>query len=696
MSVDFKIHYLRQSCANKEERVNVLIRFRREVSSPGEFGIPLTSFAGDVASASVPVGSLDELNAHPDVLFIEAPRPLKDEMNFSTVMIGLTDAYSGERNVPGDGRGALIGIIDSGFDLTHPCFADADGRTRIIAAWDQRNLSEAKIPAPEEFGYGVEYSRDAINEHIAAKNVLVVKSKNDAGPHGTYVTGIASGNGLPSGEFRGVAPEAELVLVTYRSDGPIGGSASVFDAINYIRARASGRPVVINISQGDNLGSHDGTSLLERGIDNVVAGGRVLVVTSAGNQRRGPQCHHARGCVEPGRDFVLPFALTPSAKKTVDGDAIELWYHGRDRLAVALRSPGGAMSEFVAAGGSRSLEPAPGARARVYSELGHPVNGDNHIGIILEKGDGWVPGVWQLILRAEGVVRVGDFDAWADRFSGLTVIDFLSHRSDAATVTLPGNARRAITVGSFVSRPATATDVQGATADVSSLGPTRDGRVKPDLMAPGSLIKAPNMRLNNGPHSYGSVAGTSMAAPHVTGAVALFWGLWPALTAEQIRDALYSTARRDTFTGATPNTNWGHGKLDVEAAYKALSNLIEKGETAVSNEQVIEVEFEAQPRPSTGEPAAMRVRIEGRGNDLVITGRSGDAEYVGNLVLRKVKRSGDKVPKEGGKAATGTEAEKGGVNKNNPNPGSNPGGDECWVLNPKPPHWEEPCPLQPP
>ena len=694
MSFDFRINYLRQTCANKDERINVLIRFRREVSSLGGFVFPLTSYAGDVASATVPVGDLDELREHPDVLFVEAARQLKDETDVSSEMIGLTVAGRGRRKVPGGGRGALIGIIDSGFDLTHPCFTDADGRTRILAAWDQKNMDDAKLPAPEGFGYGVEYTRDAINERIAAKNILLVKGKEGAGAHGTNVAGIAAGYDLASGVYSGIAPEAELILVTYRSEGPVGGSASVFDAINYIRECASGRPVVINISQGDNLGAHDGTSLLERGIDNVVAEGRVLVVVSAGNQRRGPQsqCHHARGCVEPGRDLVLPFALAPDDKTPVNGDTIELWYRGGDRFAFALRAPDGVTSEFVAPGESKRLEPAPGARALTYSELHHPVNGDNHIGIILEKGDGWTVGTWELILRPEEV-SIGDFDVWADRFSGVTLIDFKSHQCDAATVTLPGNARRAITVGSFVSRPAPDLepfDIVGATSIVSSLGPTRDGRVKPDIMAPGSMIKVPRMREDNGPHTYTLRGGTSMAAAHVTGAIALYWGLWPALTAEQIRDTLYSTARNDTFTGATPNTNWGHGKLDVEAAYLALSNLVGKGETAVSNEQVIEVEFEAQPKPGTGEMAAMRVRIEARGKDLVITGRSGDAEYVGNLVLRRVKLGGGTL-KKGDEALPDTDAEREGVHHNN-NP--NPGGDECYVLNPRPPHWEDPCPNQ--
>ncbi len=109
----------------------------------------------------------------------------------------------------------------------------------------------------------------------------------------------------------------------------------------------------------------------------------------------------------------------------------------------------------------------------------------------------------------------------------------------------------------------------------------------------------------------------------------------------------------------------------------------------MNNEHIIEVEFDAQPRPSTGEPAGMRVRIEARGNDLVITGRSGDEEYVGNLVLRKVKPEGGGDPKKGGEDAPDIDAERGDAIKK-----SKKGGDECYVLNPRPPHWEDPCPNQ--
>jgi subtilisin family serine protease len=514
------------------------------------------------------------------------PKPLlsstlriKNKMDISVIEINLIEPITGSRLVPSDGRGALIGMIDSGFNLTHPCFLDAQGKTRILAAWDQVNLGGSAGAPPPAFGYGVEYTSTTIDEHVTAQKTVIVRNHECAGPHGTYVVGIAAGNGAPHGVYKGVAPEANLILVTYRNDVPVGGSKYVLDAIDYIRnlARALGRPVVINISQGDNLGSHDGMSRLEREIDHVIEEGPVLVVVSAGNERGGPASHHAQGKVEQGRQLALSFTLAEG--HVVDGDAIELWYGGRDRFAVALQAPGGERSNFIEPDGMDVVIEFPGGnRALVHSQSCHPTNGDNSIGIVLERGEKWETGLWQLILRGDKVER-GDFHVWADRPNAVTVIDFRSHQCDASTITLPGNSRRAITVGGFISRPCEDNrQVRGDFAPGSSTGPTRDGRIKPDLSAPGTLVMAPRMRRNGDPTRYDLVSGTSIAAPHVTGVAALLWSLWPKLAAEQIRDVLLSTSKNDAFTGVTPNTNWGHGKLNARAAYEALSILVEKGE----------------------------------------------------------------------------------------------------------------------
>ncbi|HMG72771.1 MAG TPA: S8 family serine peptidase, partial [Pyrinomonadaceae bacterium] len=338
-------------------------------------------------------------------------------MDISLIEINLVEPITCGRLVPSDGRGALIGIIDSGFDLTHPSFLDVRGRTRIIAAWDQVNLIGSAGAPPLAFGYGVEYTSATIDEHVAVRTTLTVRNHEGAGAHGTYVAGIAAGNGAPQGVYKGVAPKADLILVTYRNDVPVGGSTYILDAIDYIRklARALGRPVIINLSQGDNLGAHDGMSRLERAIDHMIEEGRVLVVVSAGNERGGPASHHAQGKVEQGRELALSFALSGGPGRVVDGDTIELWYGCGDRFAVALQAPSGKRSDFIEPdAGDILIEFPAGNQAHVHSESGHPTNGDNRIGIVLERGETWEEGLWQVILRGDKVER-GDFEAWADR-----------------------------------------------------------------------------------------------------------------------------------------------------------------------------------------------------------------------------------------------------------------------------------------
>lgn len=669
MSLDFNLRHLRREDVEPEELVHVLVRFKTDVSVLRGLGCEVTSRAGDVAAVFVRAGGLEELQQHPEVVFVETSRALKDETDVSAVEINLADPVTGSCVIPGHGRGALIGVIDSGFDLTHPSFLDAQGKSRILVAWDQVCLLPSAGVPPPAFGYGKEYTGATISEHAAARRTVVVRSQEGAGAHGTYVAGIAAGNGAPHGIYRGIAPGADLILVTYRNDVPVGGSAYVLDAIDYIRkhAEASGRPVVINLSQGDSLGAHDGTSLLERAIDHVVDEGRVLVVISAGNERGGPASHHARGKVEPGRELALSFTLMPAGR--VDGDTIDLWYRGRDRFAVALQTPDGRRSNFIEPDGPGVvLEFPAGNRAYVYSRTGHPANGDNRVSIILKGGEGWEAGVWQLVLRGDRVER-GDFDAWADRPNAVTVIGFQSHQSDASTITTPGNSRRAITVGGFISRPSRGgniPEVKGDFAPGSSVGPTRDGRIKPDLTAPSTLIMAPRMRVDACPPSYDLRCGTSMAAPHVSGVIALLWALWPRLTAGQIRAALLSTARADAFTGVTPNANWGRGKLDAGAAYKALSILVEEEAQSMAETRVFE--FETNPQENRkGRPVGMRIRIEvGDEARLVITGTSTgtpDGErYVGTLTLSKAERGSSPLGMEGG--------------------------DECWVNG----VWVVPCP----
>ncbi|HEX8149993.1 MAG TPA: S8 family peptidase [Pyrinomonadaceae bacterium] len=662
-TLDFKLRYLlRKASESTGTTVRVVIEFKGDVSTVTGLGFRPVTMIGEISTGTIPLNRLRQLGEHPDVIAVEGSSSFKDETDGSLSAIHLLLPSTKLRVMPGLGRGALIGFIDSGFDLTHPCFCDPDGRTRIVAAWDQMNLGGAPGAPPDGFDYGVEYRRESIARYLSERQTLVVKNHPAAGKHGTQVAGVAAGSVPPDSGFQGVAPEAELVFVTYRNDTPIGGSAFVIDAIGYIlrQARSLRKPAVINLSQGDNLGAHDGSSLLEKAIDLYAEHEGVLVVNSAGNEREGRR--HARGRVARGADYHLPFELKEEAGRVVDGDIIDLWYYPEDRFAAALRAPTGLQSEFIPPDAEKFIS-FGGAVAYLSSETGNPGNGHNRINIIFEKGSGWMQGRWELILRGVKVGR-GDFDAWADRPDAVTLISFENHTDDC-TVTIPGTAHNIITTSGFMTRTEYGL-AEGDLAPLTSLGPTRDGRLKPDLAAPGFSVMAPMtyQAAGRGACTYAATSGTSMAAPHVTGVIALLLTHGAGLTIERVRQALLSAARADSFTRAVPNQSWGRGKLDAKAAYEALSKMNGGGGTTMSDEKVYEIPLDLT-EDTEGEVTRVTVTIRvRRGNIAAIQAASNGKRYVGTLTLHELSENASE------------------------------GGDECIICDPRC-HVVSPCPSDP-
>ena len=156
-------------------------------------------------------------------------------------------------------------------------------------------------------------------------------------------------------------------------------------------------------------------------------------------------------------------------------------------------------------------------------------------------------------------VSAGTAHAWIQRGNGPRFLaPVVSARS---TISIPGTARRIITVGSYVTKGAGV----GGLSDFSSRGPARDGRTKPEICAPGEEITSA-LSGASGATQYVEMAGTSMAAPHVTGAVALMLERTKSATVASLRSRLTKKAVADGFTGVTPNADWGFGKLDAKAS----------------------------------------------------------------------------------------------------------------------------------
>jgi subtilisin family serine protease len=552
------------------EGADVLVYFTGSINPLIEKGFKPTTVAGDVAAGFVPFESLDELAALDSVKLIEVSRPLKDELNLSLAEMGVTQFHVG--SAPLLGEGVIIGIIDSGIDYTHECFMKG-GKTRIISIWDQRLDKKDGGQPPDDYDLGVEYDRDAIQAALDSGDPDN-KLRHVPSNHGTHVAGIAAGNGsavgngMPQFTYVGIAPEAEIIFVAYKSHGPLSDSNATLNAVEYIlrEAKKLNRPVVINISQGDNLGSHDGMGMLERAIDNLLKEEGQVVVKSAGNG--GGMRTHASGTLADGEVLNLPFVVPEGDEKP---DTIELWYAAVDSFDVALRLPVGVMTNVVSPGPCDvTLKLPNGNKATIDSGTGSPLNGDNRILIYLERGSRpqIEPGVWEIVLKGRSVIN-GRFHAWADdsKSDGYPVFDG-PLVSNECNITSPGTAKKVITVGAYITNEMNVKPL-GQVAPYSSAGPTRDGRRKPELAAPGEIIMAPHA-FAPGEEPYSLMEGTSMAAPHVAGVVALMLQKNRRLTAEAVKAILTKSVRKDDFTGQSPGHKWGFGKINAQAALKAV------------------------------------------------------------------------------------------------------------------------------
>lgn len=582
--------------------VRILIKFRDDLEPIKALGFELEVLAGDIAGGRAPLDKVEALAAHANVVKIEMSRPLFSELDTSVREVKADHIRSIRSDHTGwdglTGRGVIMGIIDSGINYQHRSFRnlDADRTTRILWLWDQTLEPQGSESSPAPFPNvpapgGVEYDQNAINHALQQSNPLEhVRHKDSESGHGSHVAGIAAGNGSQDdscdGEFTfaGIAPEAELIIVRLDSSGTndaLGESVNLLAAIRYIFHRAGTNPAVINISQGDNLGPHDGTSMVEQGIDNILAGstGRAIV-KSAGNE--GNTKRHAEGTVPGNGQLDLKFKVKSKDKSK---RILDLWYEGGNRLDATVIPDGGlgivndASLMPIAPGDTESFEIEGGSRFSIASQANDVDNGDNNIQIILRRGDDDYhrSGTWTLRLFNRGADPVA-FHCWIER--GTDTPEFDAEDDAAAnprlskevTLNIPGTSNEVIAVANYVVEGGN----NGELAGSSSRGPTRDGRSKPDLAAPGSPITSVR---GEQPgccertwcqccrNYYVDKGGTSMAAPHVSGAIALMLEKDGGLSLADIRSHLTATARDDSHTGtALPNNEWGAGKLDVEAA----------------------------------------------------------------------------------------------------------------------------------
>ncbi|HEY0441535.1 MAG TPA: S8 family serine peptidase, partial [Xanthobacteraceae bacterium] len=550
------------------DEVAVVVRLR----DPGQVPASLRIVApfGAIATARVQRLAVRQVWEDPGIISLKAPRwyateygPVLDEADAEDI-----DETDSDQRRPDDvaatGRGTVIGVVDWGCDFAHPDFVTEDGRSRLLALWDQRTLNGDGNP----YGYGrVHRTADLsaalkTDDPYAALGYHPGISDTGIGSHGTHVLSIAAGNGRGGGPV-GLAPEADLIFVHLGAPGwdklgPLGDSSNLLEAIHFVVAEAVGRPLVINMSIGRHAGEHRGTTLVEQALDWLVRSRPgTAVVQSTGNYFA--RNVHSSGRLRSGQTIELPFQVNPG---DTTPNELEVWYSGGDVFGARLIGPDGAVAADAPLGGKDAVVTAGARTGTLYHRVRDPNNGDNHINLFQYRGA--PSGTWRLLLRGIDVTD-GRYHAWLERDPGCKACQALFPPSHAVSATTTGsicNGLLTISVGAYDGH-----DPARPLAPFSSSGPTRDGRVKPVLLAPGVKILAARSHPKSGVAApLTRMSGTSMAAPHVAGTIALMFEAGGPLDSVRLRQALFDSLVPIEAPDWSDRDRVGFGFLDTSAA----------------------------------------------------------------------------------------------------------------------------------
>jgi subtilisin family serine protease len=528
---------------------------------------------GSVVTCRIPAARVPAVRAHPAIISLKAARAVEpvtlQPLRNVTHDPCLEDRWRVDRGA--SGRGVLLCCLDWGCDFAHPAFRRDDGTTRLVAFWDQRD--RASGISGNRYGYGRIFSGRELDHALSTEDPYGALDYHPAesdplgiGAHGTHVLSIAAGSGSAPDGCRGLAPDADLAFVhlaspNARATHDLGDSVRILEALDFVRRIAGNRAWVANLSLGRTSGDHSGRSLVEQGMDRLVdeAPGRAIVQSAGNYFDKGTAAH---GRVRPGGAAQLDWVI---AEHDPSENELEIYYSGRDRLGVELRPPGGRLSFAVALGERVAIDLDEREIGRIYHRRHEPTTGDHHVDIILEPSA--PAGIWQVRLIGFDVVD-GRYHAWIERDAAVARAQSRFARSASSSKSTIGtiaNGYRTITVGAY--------DPDNHDfAPFTSSGPTRDGRTKPDLLAPGVAIVGARSSAASSAAGAGAstrMSGTSMAAPHVSGTVALlFSAARRKLTPPETRSLVVGTA---DWTPRLDPDRAGHGFLNTDAALQALA-----------------------------------------------------------------------------------------------------------------------------
>lgn len=566
-----------------------------------------TNIRGRILTADIPVSVLEKTGSVAGVERIELAAPVSNKMDIARAEAGADLAHQGADGLerPYKGKDVIVGVVDQGFEYTHLAFKDEAGENmRILRAWNQRGFGDP----PAAYPYGSEYPLPIM---IGAVGYDTFRDQF----HGTHVANIAAGADIQSGLY-GVAPQSDLIFVSYDTT-----TDQILDGISYIFDHADRleKPCVVNVSIGSHLGPHDGTSLADQALEALSGPGRIIV-GAVGNE--GSSNMHVSKHVTPddplmvipsfydenthqyyvdiwgevGKKYTVQPIVVNHLKGRVVGEGISLSCDDYDTKTQTFTIEEHSVAGEVILAASNSHDNGRG-NITVISNFG-ALGSNRLVGLLVstEETEGCDIHAWNLyqtpFVANDNCVKGGFTPGDSNHLAG----------------EVGGTSRGIISVGSYTNRLSwknieglpysyegyDAKD--GEHSPFSSCGPTVDGRMKPEICAPGFTILSAAQRFaiqtgtcaartqdaKGNYYYYEQMGGTSMAAPYVTGSVALWLEANPTLSPDDVRNILRYTARLDNFTGdlgssedhpyPAGDSKWGYGKIDTYRGLLAAIN----------------------------------------------------------------------------------------------------------------------------
>lgn len=573
-----------------------------------QLGVRIGTKAGKVWTVQIPynsVGSFCQIKGIDYIQLDEPSAPMLDKARKQT------HADSVQQGIglfcPFTGNGVVVGIVDAGFDYSHPTFFDTTNTNfRIKKVWEQKTTGTP----PSGFSYG--------NEMTTSADMWAKGTDRDI-THGTHVGGIAAGSGYGGStdnrKFRGFAYQSDLVLVGITPDKSQWintGASDMVDGINYVFQYANSlhKPAVVNLSWGSPLGPRDGSSLFSQALSALTGEGKVFVCSGGNNGENNIHVKKTFSSTDSIVRTFLEIAESPIGKKTW----VDIWGEtGKTFCAqVILYHDGNAFdstgfmctndllyNKYIIGSNNDTLfvdcatsSAEFNGKPRIFLDFYSKVT--DSIGIAVKGNNGTVH-FWNSFVH-ETTGYYGSFKSygkpWAvngntditisDLAASESAISIGAYASKVRFTNLNGNP---LSYSGYVSK--------GDLVPFSSHGPTIDNRIKPDITGPGLTVASAvssydptftpggdsyqyavhtfNNPANGRDYVYAMLSGTSMSSPAVSGIVAMMLQANPKLTPAMVKTILFETAIQDNFTGtipATGNSTWGHGKVNAYSAVK--------------------------------------------------------------------------------------------------------------------------------